>query len=405
MITPGESTLATYYTDRTFVNDLARETNGVVLAIEHRYYGSSYPMPDLSGASLKYMTPENALEDFASILRLVKTDPSRIFPVPVSANSTIITAGGSYSGAIAAWMRAKYPQLVKGAWASSALIKAQYELYSYDQMAGKRLDDIGCGPRFAEAVKEVDKILYSGNDTAVKLIEDKFGSPHLTPRDFGGLVGGLTTIIGMNPVFEGFDQYKSLVCDHFDDTHSNIDAYARAFQDWVKFLGFTFSDLNTMANTSFNVDNYSLGQNSRVWFWQSCTWFGNWQVAPPRSTHLTPYRSRLTDLDYFQPPCQAKFGSQVKIPVDVKGYNKKWFNILKGVKNILYTVGSYDVWRETTAGAEYSYVLPNTTSSPIIVIEGATHAQDLASSRPNDIDSVKWARAFGTAQVKKWIMP
>ncbi|ORX67438.1 hypothetical protein DL89DRAFT_225866, partial [Linderina pennispora] len=131
MITPGESTLATYYTDRTFVNDLARVTNGVVLAIEHRYYGSSYPMPDLSGASLKYMTPENALEDFASILRLVKTDPSRIFPVPVSANSTIITAGGSYSGAIAAWMRAKYPQLVKGAWASSALIKAQYELYSY----------------------------------------------------------------------------------------------------------------------------------------------------------------------------------------------------------------------------------------------------------------------------------
>ncbi|KAJ1941892.1 hypothetical protein FBU59_003367 [Linderina macrospora] len=349
------------------------------------------------------MTPENSLEDFASILRLVKTNPGKIFPVPVKPYSTIITAGGSYPGTVAAWLRAKYPELVKGAWTSSALIKAQYELYMYDQMAGKRLNDIGCGPKFAQAVKEVDQILYSGNTTAIRLIEDKFNTPYLTPRDFGGLVGGLTTIIAMNPVLQGFDQYKSLVCDHFDGTRSDIDAYALAFKDWVKFYSYSQNDLNTMANTSYNQDNTALGQNGRVWIWQACTWFGNWQVAPPVRTHLTPYRSRLTDLDYFQPPCVAKFGDVVKIPVDVAKYNRKWYNILKGVKNILYTVGSYDVWRETTAGAVYSNVMTNTTNSPIIIIEGATHAQDLASQKPNEIDSVKWAREFGVAQVKKWI--
>ncbi|KAJ2456875.1 hypothetical protein GGI02_006203, partial [Coemansia sp. RSA 2322] len=66
LVTPGESPVSTFYIDRSHFTELAQKTNGLVVAVEHRFYGKSNPMPDLSGPSLRYHTVENVLEDFAS---------------------------------------------------------------------------------------------------------------------------------------------------------------------------------------------------------------------------------------------------------------------------------------------------------------------------------------------------
>ena len=44
-----------------------------------------------------------------------------------------ITVGGSYSGALSAWFRSKYPHLTVGAIASSAVINAVEDFRDFDE--------------------------------------------------------------------------------------------------------------------------------------------------------------------------------------------------------------------------------------------------------------------------------
>ncbi|KAI8322304.1 peptidase S28 [Martensiomyces pterosporus] len=403
VLTPGENTLSNFYTDKTHFTSLAQSTSGLLVAVEHRFYGNSNPMPDLSGASLKYHTIENVLEDYASFIRTAKSNPSKLFAVPVDTNSKVIFAGGSYGGNIAAWMRAKYPSLVTGSWASSAVVYGRLLNYQFDQSYGRHLQSLGCAREYSQAVEDLDKILLSGNAEAIAEVQTKFGMPPLTPRDFAALAGYMGSAYAMAPVYVGDSPVSKNVCAFFNGTQSNLDSYAAVVTSAIAKQGLNQSALASMGDTSLNVDNYTLGQMSRVWLYQECTWSGNWQVAPPASTGLTRYRSQLVDLDYYEPNCQKKFGSDVKVPVDVAAYNRNWFDILKGVGNVYYTTGSVDIWRDSTVATSEGNLLPDTQNSLIYVIEGATHVQDFIRDHPGDLEGVKEARSLGDKLVLKWI--
>ncbi|KAJ1961997.1 hypothetical protein GGI12_002921 [Dipsacomyces acuminosporus] len=316
VLSAGETPISNYYTDHTHFANLARRTNGLTVVVEHRFYGKSNPMPDLTGTSLKYHTIENVLADYASFIKAAKHDPSKVFSVPVSNNSKVIVAGGSYGGNVAAWMRAKYPNLVSGAWASSAIVYSRLENYQFDQSFGRHLGHLGCADDFSQAVQDLDSILLSGNDTAISEVQTKFGSPPLSAKDFAGFVSVMGTAFGMAPVTTDRDYVKDDVCSYFSSTRPPLDSYAAVILHAISFNRYTQDMIASMANTSLNIDNYSLGQSQRVWYYQECAWYGNWQVAPRPGTGLPAFRSRLVDLDYFQPNCQKKFGSNVKTPAD-----------------------------------------------------------------------------------------
>ncbi|KAJ2003049.1 hypothetical protein GGI04_003108 [Coemansia thaxteri] len=403
LVTPGESPVSTFYIDRSHFTELAQKTNGLVVAVEHRFYGKSNPMPDLSGPSLRYHTVENVLEDFASFIRAAKKTPLSVFPVPVSANSKVVFGGGSYGGAVAAWMRAKYPSLVAGAWASSAVLQYRLDNHQLDQSWGKHLQALGCASQVSNAVKDLDLILLSGNTTAIGHVQAQFGIPPLTPRDFAGLVTSMISAASMAPNYNDTDYTRDTVCSFFNGKQSNLDSYAAAVTSMIKSMGYSQYDLTQMADTNLNLDNYALGQSGRVWYYQGCAWYGNWQVAPPSGCGLTSYRSSLVDLTYFQPNCKRKFGNNITIPVNSAGFNRKWFGGLKGVSNIYYTVGSLDLWRGSCVIPWDGYRLPNTTASPTFLIDGATHTQDLSKTSAYDLLSISLARAIGDKQVLKWI--
>lgn len=57
---------------------------------------------------LGYLTSEQALADYAELISYIKST------TPGASNSPVIAFGGSYGGMLAAWMRIKYPHIIKG---------------------------------------------------------------------------------------------------------------------------------------------------------------------------------------------------------------------------------------------------------------------------------------------------
>jgi hypothetical protein len=69
---------------------------GVIL--EHRYYGTSFPVPDLSVENLRFLTTEQALADTAYLAENIEFEGLEEYDLTASETPWIVY-GGSYAGA------------------------------------------------------------------------------------------------------------------------------------------------------------------------------------------------------------------------------------------------------------------------------------------------------------------
>lgn len=51
---------------------MIQATNGIGVILEHRYYGTSFPTPDISTENLRFLTTEQALADQAYFSQNIK---------------------------------------------------------------------------------------------------------------------------------------------------------------------------------------------------------------------------------------------------------------------------------------------------------------------------------------------
>ncbi|KAG7368497.1 serine carboxypeptidase S28 [Nitzschia inconspicua] len=132
-------------------------------ALEHRYYGKSYPTFEdgsspLTTANLKYHSSLQALEDLAHFVRKINQETN-------SADATWITFGGSYPGMMALYARYKYPHLIFAAVSSSAPIQAQVDFAGYKARQGWDLAYQKVGGSC-----ECHRIVTVGHEQAVALL-------------------------------------------------------------------------------------------------------------------------------------------------------------------------------------------------------------------------------------------
>lgn len=76
---------------------------------------------------MRLLNSEQALRDLAYFVEQVQAN--KLYGV---SNNPWISVGGSYPGALSAWFRYKYPHLVIGSLASSAVVNAIEDFKGFD---------------------------------------------------------------------------------------------------------------------------------------------------------------------------------------------------------------------------------------------------------------------------------
>ena len=120
------------YLQKGILQKLAQATNGIGVVLEHRYYGTSFPTPDLSTENLRFLTTQQALADTAYFAKNVKFPGLEAYGNNLTApNAAYIAYGGSYAGAFVGFLRTTYPDVYYGSIASSGVTKAIWDYWAY----------------------------------------------------------------------------------------------------------------------------------------------------------------------------------------------------------------------------------------------------------------------------------
>ena len=108
-----------------YVATLAQEFGAFIVALEHRWYGSSLP-GDLRSTIALQTTPkvEQAIADLAAFQQWMT--------LQLGTSSPWLAIGGSYPGALSAWYRESYPALAAAAWSSSGVVNAVFNYTNFD---------------------------------------------------------------------------------------------------------------------------------------------------------------------------------------------------------------------------------------------------------------------------------
>lgn len=106
------------------------QNKGLLMILEHRFYGKSQPMPDWSVKSLRLLNSEQALADLAGFIEGMN---EMLMQKHGGGPRKWVVMGGSYPGALSAWFRYKYPHLAVASWSSSGVIQPVIDFWRFDQ--------------------------------------------------------------------------------------------------------------------------------------------------------------------------------------------------------------------------------------------------------------------------------
>lgn len=84
-------------------------------------------------ANLKWLSSRQALLDIVQFKAFI------VQKYGMTKENRWISFGGSYSGALSAWLRLKHPETVVGAVATSGPVQAKYDFYEYLEVVNRSL--------------------------------------------------------------------------------------------------------------------------------------------------------------------------------------------------------------------------------------------------------------------------
>jgi hypothetical protein len=339
----------------------------LMFTLENRYYGESMPSPLTDFDSLsKYLSVDIALEDLRSFMIYAENSI-------VGRKMRWLIVGGSYSGALSAWFKQKYPNAVLAAWSSSGVVKAQFNFYDYDGHVGAVLP-----PVCREAIQNVLQIFEEmwDNITLRLQLRAKFNVPdYFLKQDMSYMLADAAA---------GAVQYgmKWQLCDLIVP-QNQTDPLAQ-YNDMINSLwGNNFSSgcyYSTMCLANKSMSQFWPGAGY-AWLYQTCSQMAYFQVGYSEGVRLADVST-----DYFVQQCRGAFGPTI-FP-DVYAFNAKYGGLTPDATNVIALQGADDPWSttgvRTSLGVNYPAVLAD--------CEDCGHCGDLMTPSGSDPVSLQQQR-------------
>jgi serine protease 16 len=407
-----------------------------VYALEHRYYGKSYPTFTNAHANahanasspvtiehLKYLSSRQALEDLAHFVSTTKTQQTQS-----SSSSLWVTFGGSYPGFMSMNARVAYPHLIHAAVSNSAPLALQVDFPQYSRQVSWDLkyDKIGGSEQCYQIVKQGHEQAVDLLHTAPTQLARMFHICHpetaLLDRNNANLLlgDGLIAIPaqGNDPACtEPKCPNIRTLCDTLvsaaANTNNNNNTTMTALQVLAAYNHDTDhhnhdddddDDKCTSVDWKEVLDQLSKtevdDEGTRSWLWQTCTEVGFYQTC-----HETcPYASFFHLVDMDLEICRVAYNvtnvyDNVQASLDHYGGLDR---ISSGdgygeASRILSVNGNVDPWSALGLRTSPKYSLP------VKMVDGASHHFWTHPVQPTDAVEIVQIREYLYSVVMEWL--
>ncbi|VDM41994.1 unnamed protein product [Toxocara canis] len=387
----------------------AKTHHAAIYDLEHRFYGKSRPFPTQSVDNLKYLNSRQAIEDAADFISYINKQNNYV-------NPKWIVFGGSYSGALAAWLRSKHPELVTGAVSSSGPVETKLDFVEYLEVVQNSLRsyDAACADAVQQGFTQMSELVWTpeGRSRLSQTLQPKLEETQLRYKDIDNF---FATIYGY---FQSAVQYSGdnsgvyaigggipEVCKIM--TNGTVGGYLDRIHQTIVYLTELRGEKFTSTGIDYDgmiaqlkVETYDESGSSaadRSWVWQTCTELGYFQTTDLGHNIF----GSVTPLNLFVDICTDTFGPAYTVDVIERSIHetRKYFggrDHFRGT-NVVFPNGDIDPWH---ALGLYSHMEPSIVP---ILIHGTAHCADMYSPRPQDLPSLDEARKTIESNIKKWL--
>ncbi|DBB05210.1 hypothetical protein WJX82_009396 [Trebouxia sp. C0006] len=390
-----------------YYSELANQIGALQIWPEHRYYANEVPY--LPYDNYEHLSVEQALVDHVEVVLHVQ----KLLGMD---QNPVIAIGVSYSGALAAYSRIRFPDVIAGAVASSAIllgcpglgVDPSFDPYAFAKVATRTASsEAGSAAACPRNVQSFFKELFalSNNSTGVELINQHMklcsDSKLKSAQDTSGLASflGELWVIGaqFDYSFAGQGYVANEVqaaCNFLADPNLTgtdlLDAMSQAAD--VLLGNASTAIVGCLATSGFNNPTFSLSSgNVDAWDYQVCT-----QLVQPFSydggTDMffdLPY-----DLDGTDAACFQYYGVRSQPNWAATNFG---LSAIRQSSYIFFTNGFLD---------PLSACIPSTNISNTVTValhDGA-HGSDILKSRPaSDTPGVIEVRRQAAQLIAQWV--
>ncbi|KAK6439522.1 hypothetical protein LTR95_004273 [Oleoguttula sp. CCFEE 5521] len=447
LFTPGEvnaTGYTSYLTTNRTTGVIAQEIGGAAIVIEHRYWGTSTPYTNLTTENMKYLTLENSIKDLTNF-----ANNARLPFVHGRASSNAaavpwVLVGGSYSGALTAWVESVAPGTFWAYYASSAVVEAISDFWRYFVPVQQGMP-ANCSADVSKVIDYMDNVLETGTADEVTALKTQFGLETVEHHD------DFMAALENGPwLWQGNQLYRTTGfftwCDYIENVSPaqtnnatnvalpsssgvGLDKALAGYAQWMReellpgyCEGYGYADfagenntacLNSYSATSPLYTDTSLSNAvDRQWVWMTCNEpFGYWQDGAPEGTPtivsrlITPeYYIRMCGLYFPTAPDGTKYGIAAgRTEEQVNAYTDGWNT--RNSSRLVYVNGGTDPWREATVSAESrpGGPLQSTAQVPVNLVPGGFHTSDLVTQNGAVNAGAKKVIDESVAQIVAWV--